>query len=377
MINTNIIVPPSEHMIKRGTTPKYIKETIEDIKEILLNDPYIYPLLFKNNLTEDINNKKENKTNPLEIRYHGSYARHTDTFHFNKLEKSDIDIYIKVGNYMSSPSIFKNRHGSDKNFNNFDKQWTSGISNNFYISKDKDDKSYRPIKHFTNFKSDLFKYLKFKLKDCDVTNNNKVIKISKGSLNIELAICGDFNLELNNNVKGFNWFKEIKNYYNNKKLTLNNCIELKEHFIKVKGMNLITSENKEIQNFPEINNINITIKNRKTDGWFSKYVRYLKNLIKIINKDDENIIPLKSYHLECLLYYVNDSYFIPWKSKEELKNNLIKCLSSIFVNNEKDFNLLNEINGLLRLNRSLTYNNYKTAILNLFILIKDKLNLVI
>ncbi|MGL5268208.1 MAG: hypothetical protein ACRC8P_00330 [Spiroplasma sp.] len=121
----------------------------------------------------------------------------------------------------------------------------------------------------------------------------------------------------------------------------------------------------------------ISIENSKTDGWFSKYVRYLKNLIKIINKNDENIIPLKSYHLECLLYYINDSYFVPWKSKEELKNNLIKCLNVIFVNHEKDFNLLNEINGLLRLNRSLTYNNYKTAILNLLILIGDKLNLVV
>lgn len=357
-MNNIISIPTAEQMTKRGSTPEYIKETIEYIKLILTKDKEIYNILVENNLALEQDYKGNN---PLEVRYHGSYARHTDTFHFNKIEKSDIDIYVKVADYFSSPSVFKNRNGRDKNFVFFVNQWTPGVFNNFYISKDDGSPGYREIRHFVNFKNDLAKYLINKLRDCEVTNSNKVIKLKKGTLTVEIAICGSFKLDLNNNAKSLPWFKEINNYLNDKKINLENYIKMENHFFSVKGINIITSKYEEIQNFPEINNLNITIKNSKTNGLFSKYARYLKNLIKMINQNDLIII-LKSYHLECLLYYMPDFLFKDWNSKETLKQSLLNCLKYIGFSDESDFKSLKEINGILRLSRNLEYKNYRNSI---------------
>ncbi len=357
---TSLIIPPIEDMTNRSQTPEYIKETISRIKKIIEYDQKVYDLLYENSLVpEKINRQTKN---PIEIRYHGSYKRNTDAFYFRKIEKSDIDIYLKIGGYNSSPSIFKNRHNHDKNFDEFREQWASGVYDNFRLNNDSGGDSYVPIPNFANFKNNLANYLSNILnKSYEVENANKVIRIKSGSLTIELAICGEFNLTLQNNAKGHPFYKQIKQYYSDKSSGGESVLIDEQFGFKIFGINIVTSSHKEIQNFPKVNDIFVYTKNSITSGNFSKYSRYFKNLIKTINKEYPGIIKTSSYHLECVLYSVKEQHFsqINFENEKLLIKNLANQMALI---NENQFNDLKEINGLIILRKKLNYNDFKTTI---------------
>ncbi|AGM26532.1 hypothetical protein SSYRP_v1c09450 [Spiroplasma syrphidicola EA-1] len=360
-MNNELMIPTISDMITRSDTPEYIKDTIKKIRNIIEYDIEVYNLLYLNNLIKE-KDRKNNK-NPIEIKFHGSYNRHTGSFFFRKIEQSDIDMYLKIGDYYSSPSIFKNRNQVDKNFNEFKDQWSSGIYNNFWFNNDDGGISYIPISHFAKFKRDLTNYLIKTLKNnCEVQDSNKVIKIRTGNLTIELAICGAFCLQLKNSFKGFELVKKIKKYFKDKESNGEYLFSEDNNSLTIYGINVITSDLKEIQNFPILNEKFIRLKNSATDGWFSSYVRFFKNFIKFINLNTEEKIPLSSFHIECILYNINDKFFLALNSenaKYYLKNIVLEILNT----SENDFKYINEINDLIRINKKISYFDFKESML--------------
>lgn len=247
---------------------EYLTEIANDIKEFL-----------ESNKIKMITVKHlDAKIEKNEVRFQGSYKRHTASF--VEKSKSDIDIILYIADYSTSNDVqyFKN-----KDLKRYKKHMRSIIKNNLIIKEFVKDKSFRELDKFVQLKKIIFNELKNKYENnFEISNNNKCINISNNRVDIDVVIAGKWDLITNN--KSF------------------------------KGSNIIIDKYpNEIQNLPDLNIENIEKKHERCEHLY-EWIRLFKNINKIKNGR------LSSYHIECIIYNVDDDLLSNSPTKEKIYN---------------------------------------------------------
>lgn len=200
-----------------------------------------------------------------EVKFQGSYKRHTASFVGKS--KSDIDIILYIADYSTSNDV---QYFKDNSLRRYKEHMATDIKENLIIKEYVKDKSFRELDKFVQLKKMIFSELNNKYNDrFEISNKNKCINISNDKIDIDVVIAGKWNLETSN-----------KNF---------------------KGSNVITDKfPHEIQNLPNLNIENIDKKHEKSKHLY-EWIRLFKNINKIKNGK------LSSYHIECIIYNVDDN----------------------------------------------------------------------
>lgn len=247
---------------------EYLTEIANDIKEFLESNK------IKMITAEHLDAKIEKN----EVRFQGSYKRHTASF--VEKSKSDIDIILYIADYSTSNDVqyFKN-----KDLKRYKKHMRSIIKNNLIIKEFVKDKSFRELDKFVQLKKIIFNELKNKYEsNFEISNNNKCINISNNRVDIDVVIAGKWDLITNNKI--------------------------------FKGSNIIIDKYpNEIQNLPDLNIENIEKKHERCEHLY-EWIRLFKNINKIKNGR------LSSYYIECIIYNVDDDLLSNSPTKEKIYN---------------------------------------------------------
>lgn len=281
---------------------KAMSEKFKEIKEFLESQKVI----------DDLSKAFGRKINKLTILTQGSYSRHTASYSL-KNEKSDIDILVYIGDYYTSNSIQKQKNNNDIYTKNMSEKIKLKLNWNIIEKSD----LFVDLLHFINIKKRLAIILKNKF-NAIVKNNNKSISMEFNNVDIDIVIAGRWNLNLLND----------ENY---------------------NGSNVIIDTWPfEVQNLPELNKENIELKAKRTISLY-EHIRLFKNISKILE------LKISSFHLECILYNVPDSYFKKSLSCDSVRS-IISYIRYKFLNVNKMPEIL-ENNEVLIINNKINKND--------------------
>lgn len=281
-----------------------LHEIAKDIKEFLES----------NKIKQIVAKTLDAEVEKNEVQFQGSYKRHTASF-IGK-SKSDIDIIMYISNYSTSNDV---QYLKDKSLKKYKEHMNNHIKENLLVDEEyKKDKSFRELDKFVQLKKEIFNELNDKYRNYfDISNNNKCIQISNNEVDIDIVIAGKWDLKTSNAT--------------------------------YKGSNVIINKFPyEIQNLPDLNFNNIKIKHEKCEHLY-EWIRLFKNINKIKNGK------LSSYHVECIIYNVDNNLLSNFPTKEQI---YIICE---YIENKIyyfwDYNEINETNEIFILNKKITKND--------------------
>lgn len=359
-----------DNLANKGMIPPYVNFIIkEGIKEFCVDRPEM------NNFWRSLR-KDPSK---IIVGTQGSFKRGTSSFFPNNWEKSDIDLYIQLE--FNTNFIY---YSDYKKLKKYRKRFIDELKR-VIIYNDSYD---RHVNYIENFKIINKLYSIFKEKrPWDIKNvkrGNKTIKFEKDGYCFDVALFKKNFLVLdkekilpNQEITNFLQFCFSKNQ---------NVIFMKsKNEIIIKGVKLVfVKQFKEIESYPELNDLGVSYMNMKTKDYFSSYVIYLKNFIKLNKKNfyfeknvlyriknnkkielSKNVCMSKknlftSFEIESLLSNLEPSFFNLDLNDESIPtdkkiNEINRFLNKIYWTSRKKYKSFKEINQIKYLYYSLPY----------------------
>ena len=161
------------------------------------------------------------------------------------------------------------------------------------------------------------------------------------------------------------------NEYNKKSFDLVPCLRYrdysKDYFNDPSnyqyGTLIRTNDGEERINYPEQSILNSTAKNSRTDYYYKKVVRILKNIKKDMEDDGVQIAKdISSFELECLIYNVPDNYFLktPYLDQAKQLKNISRSVVQYLLTFREVIVNFKETNEVLNIYSDSSKDSYKT-----------------